>query len=70
MDLTVTYTGSGEINGDNIFGDDPYAVAHIQGIEGDVGSGWVTSNTNVIPEPDVSVLLSAVAMIGLLRRRK
>ena len=70
MDLTVTYTGSGEINGDNIFGDDPYAVAHIQGIDGDVGSGWVTSNTNAIPEPDVSILLSAVAMIGLLRRRK
>lgn len=65
MDLLVTYTGSEALTDENIFGSEPEAVIHVQGID-DGDSAWATS----VPEPDVSVLLGGVAMLALLKRRK
>lgn len=65
FDLRVSYTGSEDITDENIFGDNAEAVIHVQGINGG-DSGWATN----VPEPDVSLLLGGVAMLGLLRRRK
>ena len=65
FDLRVTYTGSEALTDENIFGDSAEAVIHVQGINGG-DSGWATN----VPEPDVSLLLGGVAMLGLLRRRK
>jgi hypothetical protein len=69
FDLTVTYTGPEALTDENVFGDDPVAVVHIQGIA-DGDSGWASSTPPSIPEPDVTMLLGGVALLGLLRRRK
>jgi len=65
FDLQLTYTGTGELNGDNVFGDDPVGVIHVQGINGE-DSGWAKN----VPEPGVTMLLGSFAIISLLRRRK
>ena len=66
FDLVVTYTGSGSLTDENFFGDNPIAVAHIQGVgfHGG-GSGWARS----VPEPSTA-LLGLLGLAGLARRKR